>query len=621
MHIKDKLAEAERSGKPMFSFEFFPPKTAQGVQNLYDRMDRMHGLGPAFVDVTWGAGGRLSELTCEMVNVAQSVYGLETCMHLTCTDMERSKVDNALKEAYKAGCTNILALRGDPPREQEKWEATEGGFRYAKDLVKYIRDTYGDHFDIGVAGYPEGCDDQDDNELLMDHLKEKIDAGGTFVVTQMFYDADIFIAWVKRCREKGISVPIIPGIMPIHTHAAFIRRANWSKCHIPTSWTKALDPVKNDDAAVREIGKGLVADLCRKILDAGIMHLHFYTMNLAQATRMVLEELDLAPSEETPLEQPLPWRQSLGLNRRDENVRPIFWRNRNKSYVMRTQDWDEFPNGRWGDSRSPAFGELDAYGIGLKGSNEQNIKAWGKPQSVSDIANLFTRYLEGAVNSLPWSESPITPEADSIKPDLLDLNGRGFLTINSQPAVNGVKSSHPVHGWGPRNGYVYQKAYLELFVSPELISELLTRIERDPELTYYAVNKSGNLKTNASNDGPNAVTWGVFPGKEIVQPTIVETVSFLAWKDEAFRLGEDWASCHTASSPSRHLIQNLVETWYLVNIVHNDFHEPRSIFGVFDGLSVPAIDEAIGAEQDVKTNHLSNGEAHLSNGDSHVLKN
>jgi methylenetetrahydrofolate reductase (NADPH) len=216
-----------------------------------------------------------------MVNVAQTVYGLETCMHLTCTDMEKSKVDNALKEAYKAGCTNILALRGDPPREKEKWEATEGGFRYAKDLVKYIRQTYGDHFDIGVAGYPEGCDDNKDNALLIKHLKEKVDAGATFVVTQMFYDVENFLEWVDSCRAAGVNVPIVPGIMPIQTHAAFLRRANWSGCRIPEAWTKALDPVKNDDAAVREVGKGLVAEMCRRILDAGIMHLHLFAPRTA----------------------------------------------------------------------------------------------------------------------------------------------------------------------------------------------------------------------------------------------------------------------------------------------------------------------------------------------------
>jgi methylenetetrahydrofolate reductase (NADPH) len=289
-------------------------------------------------------------------------------------------------------------------------------------------------------------------------------------------------------------------------------------------------------------------------------------MNLAQATRMVLEELDLAPSEGSPLPKPLPWRQSLGLNRREEDVRPIFWRNRNKSYVMRTQEWDEFPNGRWGDSRSPAFGELDAYGIGLKGSNEQNRKLWGEPRSIKDVTSIFVRYVKNDLDSLPWSESQLTSEVDVIKHHLLSLNQRGLLTINSQAAVDGVPSSHPVYGWGPAGGYVYQKAYLELFLHPSLMPEVIRRIEKHPDLTYYAVNKAGELKTNSPGDGPNAVTWGVFPGKEIVQPTIVETIAFLAWKDEAYRLGDDWAKCHDTESPSRKLIQKFMDEWYLVNI-------------------------------------------------------
>lgn len=289
-------------------------------------------------------------------------------------------------------------------------------------------------------------------------------------------------------------------------------------------------------------------------------------MNLAGATRMILEELGLAGPAGTPVKQPLPWRRSLGLNRREENVRPIFWRNHHSSYVKRTQDWDEFPNGRWGDSRSPAFGELDAYGIGLKGTNEQNIQCWGEPRTIRDIGNLFVRYLETDLESLPWSEAPITTEADIIKPELVDLNRRGLLTINSQPAVDGVRSTDPVHGWGPRNGYVYQKAYLELFVPPSLIDAIIGRIERNSDLTYYAVNKGGDLRTNAPSDEPNAVTWGVFSGKEIIQPTIVETISFLAWKDEAYRLGLDWARCHAAGTPSRRLIEGIMDTWYLINI-------------------------------------------------------
>ncbi|RYP63559.1 hypothetical protein DL771_009221 [Monosporascus sp. 5C6A] len=608
MQIQEMVADAERTGQPSFSFEYFPPKTAQGVQNLYDRMERMYDFGPKFIDITWGAGGRIAELTCEMVVQAQTYFGLETCMHLTCTDMGEEKVNDALAKAYKAGCTNILALRGDPPREKEKWVATEDKFQYARDLVAHIREKYGNHFGIGVAGYPEGCDDNKDEEQLLDHLKEKVDVGATFIVTQMFYDADNFVRWMRKVRERGINVPILPGIMPIATYASFLRRANHMNCKIPESWMTALEPVKNDDAAVREVGKTLVAELCRKIMAAGIVHLHFYTMNLAQATRMVLEELDWLPTTTRPRKQALPWKQSLGLGRREEDVRPIFWRNRNKSYVSRTQEWDEFPNGRWGDSRSPAFGELDAYGIGLTGTNESNRKKWGEPKSIKDIATLFVRYVEKDLQTLPWSEAPLTAEADSIREDLIKLNQRGLLTVNSQPAVNGAKSSHPVHGWGPPNGYVYQKAYLELLVPPELFPEIVSRIHNHPDLTYYAVTRTGALKTNAPSEGPNAVTWGVFPGKEIVQPTIVESISFLAWRDEAYRLGKDWAHCYDANSPSRVLIDKIMDEWYLVNIVNNDFHQPRTIFEVFEGLHVDNLD--------VHNTPGSNGVHNESNGNA-----
>ena len=154
--------------------------------------------------------------------------------------------------------------------------------------------------------------------------------------------------------------------------------------------------------------------------------------------------------------------------------------------------------------------------------------------------------------------------------------------MNSQPAVNGEKSSHPIHGWGPQNGYVYQKAYLECFCPPGALEPLLEAIEKDPNITFHAVNRHGDLRTNTFSDGPNAVTWGVYPGKEIIQPTIVETVSFLAWKvtaflpccliaffqDEAYRLGDDWAKCYPSNTPTRNLIESIMDTYYLVNIVY-----------------------------------------------------
>ena len=360
-------------------------------------------------------------------------------------------------------------------------------------------------------------------------------------------------------------------------------------------------------------------------------------MNLAQSTKMVLEELNLVSADGTPKQRALPWRQSLGLNRREEDVRPIFWKNRNKSYVARTQDWDEFPNGRWGDARSPAFGHLDTYGIGLKGTNEQNIKLWGSPTTVREVASIFLAFLNKKVSSLPWSETGLTAEAEEIKSDLLELNGRGFLTINSQPAVTGIRSSDPIHGWGPHGGYCYQKAYLELLVPPSLIEGLLERISEDETMTFYAVNKAGDLHTNAPTDGPNAVTWGVFPGKEIVQPTIVETISFLAWKDEAFKLGSDWARCYPITTPSRHLINSIMENWYLVNIgerfkcslvdrkradrklVDNDFHRSHEIFKLFKDLEVPDMDnpmEVPNVTANGESHATHNGDSKLTNGDS-----
>jgi len=168
-----------------------------------------------------------------------------------------------------------------------------------------------------------------------------------------------------------------------------------------------------------------------------------------------------------------------------------------------------------------------------------------------------------------------------ISEQLAKMNELGFLTINSQPAVNGARSDDKAHGWGPSNGYVYQKAYLEFFVQPDLLAALLPLIERDGNVTYYAINKRGDLRTNTHSDGPNAVTWGVFPGKEIIQPTIVEAVSFMAWKDEAFELGHQWARFYEPDSPSRTLIKDLMDTTFLVNVVHNDFKDPHAIFKSF----------------------------------------
>ncbi|KAK7012232.1 methylenetetrahydrofolate reductase [Favolaschia claudopus] len=582
MKITQKIRQSHKENKIWWSFEYFPPRTAQGLQNLLDRIERMRALGPEFIDITWNAGGRTSDLTAEMVKTCQGLIGIETCMHLTCTNMPMTKVDVALREAKASGCRNVLALRGDPPAGKEEWEAVEGGFVHGIDLVKHIRREYGDYFDIAVAGFPQNqLLPPEERELEMKYLKDKIDAGVDFIFTQMFYDVEVFIAWVKSVRAAGITIPIVPGIAPIQTWNGFMRATSLAKTIIPQSFLDALEPHQNDDEKVRQIGTKLVADMCRRILDEDLdIHgLHFYTMNLEKGTKMLLEELNLVPRVETI--KPLPWRQSLTPNRRTETIRPIFWANRTKSYISRTENWDEYPNGRFGDSRSPAYGDLDGYGVSIKQTKEDAFKLWGEPQTFAEIATLFSRFCKNDLRALPWSDQLPASETSIISSQLARMNEYGFMTINSQPAVNGAKSEDKIFGWGPRNGYVYQKAYLEFFVNPTLLSLLLAHIERDPNITYYVINQRGDLRTNSHSDGPNAVTWGVFPGKEIIQPTIVEAVSFMAWKDEAYELGQQWARLYDAGSPSRKVISELMETSFLVNVVHNDFHNPEAIFEPF----------------------------------------
>lgn len=250
---------------------------------------------------------------------------------------------------------------------QDEWSSCEGGFEHGVDLVRHIRREHGDYFDVAIAGFPQfhGLPPEQ-RDFEMQCLKEKIDAGANFIFTQMFYDVELFIDWVKAVRAAGITCPIVPGIAPIQNWNGFIRSTTLSQTTIPQKLLHILEPHKNDDEKVRQLGTEIVVDMCRTILAAGIgiRGLHFYTMNLEKGTKMLLEELNFVPRVETI--KPLPWRQSLTPKRRQETIRPIFWANRTKSYISRTDNWDEFPNGRFGDSRSAAFGELDGYGVWIK---------------------------------------------------------------------------------------------------------------------------------------------------------------------------------------------------------------------------------------------------------------
>lgn len=565
--VIDIIREKESEGTPYFSFEFFPPKTQDGVRNLYERFYRMAQLKPSWIDVTWGAGGSTSALTMEICSFAQKEVPLTTMMHLTCTNLPEEKIFQALEEAKANGIRNILALRGDPPRG-EAWQQIEGGFGHAVDLVRYIRQKYGDYFGICVAGYPEVHTDASSFEEDLEYLRQKVEAGADLVITQLFYDVDIFLKFVAACREKGINCPILPGLMPILSYAGFKRMTSLCKTHVPQHIWDSLEPIKDDDAAVKEYGIQLCIEMCQRLLAAKIPGLHFYTLNLERAVSQILKGLGLGGKSRL-----LPWNTE-----RSEGVRPIFWSQRPMSYLHRTASWDEFPNGRWGDVTSPAFGDLSDYHLmTLHAKNILEKQYWGAPETLADVYNVFVKFLLGEIPCLPWIDESLAAETSKIRDQLVTINKSGFLTINSQPQVNGCPSSDPLHGWGPKNGFIYQKAYLEFFASTARVNQLTQLIEKSyPSITFLSVDIHGNIKKSHLPDAHDvplttAVTWGVFPGREILQPTVVDEGAFAVWKDEAFGLWARWTHQIEQGTKSRDFLQNFVDDCLLVSLVENNY--------------------------------------------------
>jgi methylenetetrahydrofolate reductase (NADPH) len=291
-------------------------------------MKELKKYNPLFGDVTWGAGGSTSDLTVDLCIRAKDEIGLNPNMHLTCTNMEKSKIDAALASCRDSGIRNILALRGDPPVGQEAWTATEGGLACALDLVRYIRDQDTDNFfSIAVAGYPEGHPtamtvveggveslsetelgrysfdvDAEGNETILvcrdeaferelNYLKEKVDAGASLILTQMFFDAEVFGTFVKSCRAKGIHVPVVPGIMCISNYDGFKRMTKFCKSRVTKEMMARLDAVRGDEAAVKELGITLGVELCQRLLEIGAPGLHFYTLNTSKVTTSIWDRL------------------------------------------------------------------------------------------------------------------------------------------------------------------------------------------------------------------------------------------------------------------------------------------------------------------------------------------
>lgn len=281
MYIRDRFDEL------LFSFEFFPPKTGAGERSLLQTIERLRALDPAFVSVTYGAGGSTREKTIELVTRIKRNYGIEAMAHLTCVGHSRDEVARILDRLRDGGIDNVLPLRGDPPRGESRFVPPADGFAYACELVRFIRER-GYPFCLATAGYPEGHPECPDRDLDLEHLKQKVDAGADFIITQLFFDNADYFRFVDRARAIGIRVPIVPGIMPVTNVAQIERITALCGARIPAALRTRLRAAEGNEQAVHEVGVDYATEQCRELLARGAPGVHFYTLNSSPATTTIL---------------------------------------------------------------------------------------------------------------------------------------------------------------------------------------------------------------------------------------------------------------------------------------------------------------------------------------------
>ncbi|KAJ9093588.1 hypothetical protein QFC20_007098 [Naganishia adeliensis] len=652
-----------------------------GLANLLDRIHRLISdplAPPIGINVTWGAGGstalkslELAEEIVKLVKEDGKEDKVQVVLHLTCTNMGRKLLDQALAKCRQLGIQNILALRGDPPRKEEyrpapgsdttclsstppktndvgdldasemlnEDEDDEDEFTYAEDLVRYIRNGEGgDWFCIGVAGYPTPHVDSPTPESDIHFLWQKVQAGADFIITQLFYDVEGFIRWA----ETAYKCPSFPGLMPIQNYASFRRLINLCKCPVPKEIIDDLDPIN----AVKRYGITLATKMITAILDANLPNVqgvHFCTLNLEKSVRTIMENLGWVALQQTfdhhdhasdhhpnlLIEQgatmapntgdattlgtsPSKQLQELSISPQQaaEIAESGFKHRQQHQHLPPTttggnsgiagqpagphmpqpgggvvEDWDEYPNGRFTDVRSPAYGEIDGYGNGLKVTPAQALKDWGAPVDAESLSSLFTSYLQSSPKTptTPFCDLPISPESQSILHYLVHLNSpqKQMWTVGSQPAVDGARSEDPIHGFGPKGGYVFQKSFVEFFVGDvKQVLELQEKIENEGQgmIKFYAGNKRGDFISNLENEDVNSVTWAVFPGQEIVTSTQIQEESFLAWKEEAFEIWTEWSRLYPQRSASRKILQGIADNAWLVSVIYHDYKDPEGLW-------------------------------------------
>jgi methylenetetrahydrofolate reductase (NADPH) len=279
--------------EPSFSFEFFPPRTDEGERNLGRALAELSRLSPTFVSVTYGAGGSPTEKrkTVDIVAHLKRDYGMEAMAHFTCVGATVGELREMLDRMRDAGIENVLALRGDPPRGQSEWTATKGGLSYSRELIELISDEY--DFSIGAACFPEVHIHAQDAESDLRYLKQKVEAGARFLITQLFFDNQVYYDFVARAREAGIEVPIIPGIMPITDAGQIKRITQMCGAAIPPGLLRELELRGDQPGSVTDLGVAYATLQCADLLASGAPGIHFYTLNRSPATRAILSALRL----------------------------------------------------------------------------------------------------------------------------------------------------------------------------------------------------------------------------------------------------------------------------------------------------------------------------------------
>ncbi|HEX2475656.1 MAG TPA: methylenetetrahydrofolate reductase [NAD(P)H] [Lacipirellulaceae bacterium] len=287
-----KLSDAYGTAKFGLSFELFPPKTPQGVANLFQHVTRLVEFGPSFITCTYGAGGSTQDTTLEIVSRVHREFKLPVATHLTCVGRTVEQLRDYLRTARDAHIENVVALRGDPPRGDTEFRPVAGGLRYANELVTLIRAEFA-AFGIAVAGYPETHQEAPSPEADLANLQRKVECGADVVITQLFYDNDDFFRFRDRCRDLGIRVPIVPGLLPVTNFAQIQRITSLCGAKLPAEFVGRLEAAGDDAEAQFAVGVEFATRQTQSLVDAGVPGIHFYVLNRSEAAAEVLSKVRL----------------------------------------------------------------------------------------------------------------------------------------------------------------------------------------------------------------------------------------------------------------------------------------------------------------------------------------